>query len=282
MARIDRRWGVAGLTASAGVAGWWSSPCCAALEPQDRPDRPSRHARRQPVGRRRRRRRGWLGHQTRARPAQSAPGRRRRSDPYGVIYFAMTYFLRIEESAQNAVPCRAFPIQKEPARVIIVIMFRIRYAIRTLAKSPLLSLVVILSLGLGIGANTAIFSLLHQMVLASLPVPHPEELVLLNSPGEFKDGRSSDDDSGGDESSSATPYSASSKNSRRSHRRGGFPRPWSQPRLRQADRQRLRDGSFRRILPSARRPAAARRVIGPEDDRPARQRRRGSRLRLLA
>jgi predicted permease len=76
-------------------------------------------------------------------------------------------------------------------------MPRIRYALRSLAKSPLLSLVVILSLGLGIGANTAIFSLLHQMVLASLPVPHPEELALVTSPGEFKSGRNSDDNSGG-------------------------------------------------------------------------------------
>jgi putative ABC transport system permease protein len=76
-------------------------------------------------------------------------------------------------------------------------MGRIRYAVRSLAKAPLLSLVVIVSLGLGIGANTAIFSLLHQIVLASLPIPHPEELVLVTSPGEFKDGRSSSDNSGG-------------------------------------------------------------------------------------
>jgi predicted lysophospholipase L1 biosynthesis ABC-type transport system permease subunit len=76
-------------------------------------------------------------------------------------------------------------------------MARIRFALRTLAKSPLLSLVVILSLGLGIGANTAIFSLLHQIVLASLPVEKPEQLVLITSPGDFKDGRSSSDNSGG-------------------------------------------------------------------------------------
>jgi len=75
-------------------------------------------------------------------------------------------------------------------------MARIRYAIRTLSKAPLLSLVVILSLGLGIGANTAIFSLLHQVVLSSLPVPHPEQLVLLKYPGQFKGGSSWDDDSG--------------------------------------------------------------------------------------
>ena len=61
-------------------------------------------------------------------------------------------------------------------------MTRIRFAIRSLSKSPLLSLVVMLSLGLGIGANTAIFSLLHQVVLASLPVEKPGELVLVTSP----------------------------------------------------------------------------------------------------
>ena len=75
-------------------------------------------------------------------------------------------------------------------------MSRTRYALRSLAKAPLLSLVVVVSLGLGIGANTAIFSLLHQLVLASLPVPHPEELVVLMSSNEFKNGRASSNDSG--------------------------------------------------------------------------------------
>ena len=75
-------------------------------------------------------------------------------------------------------------------------MARIRYAIRSLAKAPVLSLVVVVSLSLGIGANTAIFSLLHQIVLASLPVPHPGELVLATSTHEFKSGRGSTNDSG--------------------------------------------------------------------------------------
>ena len=61
----------------------------------------------------------------------------------------------------------------------------------------MLSLVVTLSLGLGIGVNTAIFSLLHQVVLSKLPVPHPEQLVLITSPGDLKNGRSWDNDSGG-------------------------------------------------------------------------------------
>ena len=76
-------------------------------------------------------------------------------------------------------------------------MARIRFALRSLAKAPLLSLVVVLSLGLGIGANTAIFSLLHQIILRSMPVQKPEELVLVTSPGEFKGGRNSTNDAGG-------------------------------------------------------------------------------------
>jgi hypothetical protein len=48
-----------------------------------------------------------------------------------------------------------------------------------------------------LGANTAIFSLLDQIILQSLPVERPEELVVLRSPGEFKFGNSSTDDSGG-------------------------------------------------------------------------------------
>lgn len=78
-------------------------------------------------------------------------------------------------------------------------MARIRFALRTLAKSPLLSLVVILSLGLGIGVNTAIFSLLNEVVLSSLPIPHPEQIVLLTSPGDLKNGRTSSSDSGNED-----------------------------------------------------------------------------------
>jgi hypothetical protein len=75
-------------------------------------------------------------------------------------------------------------------------MRRIRFALRSLAKSPLLSSVVVLSLGLGIGVNTAIFSLLNQVVLSALPVPHPEQLELLTSPGNLKNGRTNSNDSG--------------------------------------------------------------------------------------
>jgi predicted permease len=53
----------------------------------------------------------------------------------------------------------------------------VRYAWRNLRASPGFALVAILSLGLGIGANTAIFSLLNAVVLRTLPVERPDELV---------------------------------------------------------------------------------------------------------
>src|ERR1035437_3114568 len=53
----------------------------------------------------------------------------------------------------------------------------IRYAVRTLAKTPSFSVVAILSLALGIGANTALFSLMDVMLLRALPVKNPQELV---------------------------------------------------------------------------------------------------------
>src|SRR5258708_33465058 len=57
------------------------------------------------------------------------------------------------------------------------------YAIRTLRKSPLFVTVAVASLALGIGANTAIFTLINQLLLQYLPVPHPEELLLLSGRG---------------------------------------------------------------------------------------------------
>ncbi len=59
----------------------------------------------------------------------------------------------------------------------------IRYGIRTLAKNPVFSLIAIATLALGIGANTAMFSLLDQVVLRLLPVKEPEHLVIVTMRG---------------------------------------------------------------------------------------------------
>ena len=69
-------------------------------------------------------------------------------------------------------------------------MPNLRLALRTLFKSPFITLVAILSLALGIGANSAIFSLFDQILLRPLPVPNPHELVNLGAPGPKPGGQS--------------------------------------------------------------------------------------------
>src|SRR5512132_2738278 len=59
----------------------------------------------------------------------------------------------------------------------------LKLALRRLFKTPFVSLVAILSLALGIGANAAIFSLYDQTLLRALPVQKPSELVNLGAPG---------------------------------------------------------------------------------------------------
>ncbi len=63
----------------------------------------------------------------------------------------------------------------------------VRYALRLMRRSPGFTAVAVLSLALGIGANTAIYSLFYTVMLRQLPVAHPEQLVELvrNSPSEL-------------------------------------------------------------------------------------------------
>jgi hypothetical protein len=66
------------------------------------------------------------------------------------------------------------------ARVLAEGMLQdIRYAGRVLRKSPVFTAAVTLSLALGIGANTAIFTLMDAVLWRTLPIEHPESLVLL-------------------------------------------------------------------------------------------------------
>jgi predicted permease len=70
-------------------------------------------------------------------------------------------------------------------------LFReLRYATRQLAGSPWFTVTVVFSLALGIGANTAIFSVMNAVLLRGLPVPDPQELVYLHVPSGQPNGAS--------------------------------------------------------------------------------------------
>ncbi|HXI28222.1 MAG TPA: ABC transporter permease, partial [Vicinamibacterales bacterium] len=62
-------------------------------------------------------------------------------------------------------------------------MLNLKFALRTLFRTPFVTIVAIVSLALGIGANAAIFSLFNQVLLKPLDVPEPSRLVNLAAPG---------------------------------------------------------------------------------------------------
>ena len=59
----------------------------------------------------------------------------------------------------------------------------LRYALRGIARNPVFAAIAILSLALGIGANTAIFTIMDQLMLRNLPVKNPGQLVMLYQRG---------------------------------------------------------------------------------------------------
>ena len=58
----------------------------------------------------------------------------------------------------------------------------IAYALRSMRQNAGFTAVVLLTLALGIGANTSTFTLIDALVLRALPVPHPEQLVTIGDP----------------------------------------------------------------------------------------------------
>jgi predicted permease len=85
-------------------------------------------------------------------------------------------------------------------------MSQLRLAVRTLFRSPFITLVAIVSLALGIGANAAIFSLFNQMLLRELPVEAPDQLVNLSNPGPKPGSQSCNNQGGCDEVFSYAMY----------------------------------------------------------------------------
>jgi predicted permease len=66
----------------------------------------------------------------------------------------------------------------------------VRYSVRSLLRRPLVTAVTVLSLALGIGVNSAIFSVFDHVILRRLPVPAADEIVLITSPGRRPGGAS--------------------------------------------------------------------------------------------
>src|SRR6201998_4403271 len=76
---------------------------------------------------------------------------------------------------------------------MVAILQDLKYSVRSLRKSPIFLAVAVLSLAFGIGANTAIFTLINQLILQPLPVRNPEQLVMLAGRGNHYGGNNGPD-----------------------------------------------------------------------------------------
>ena len=81
-------------------------------------------------------------------------------------------------------PGRDWHARSHRTRPMTHLLADLRLAARSLARAPLFSLVAIVSIALGIGANTAVFTLLDQVALRPLPVRDPAALVQIHARGE--------------------------------------------------------------------------------------------------
>jgi putative ABC transport system permease protein len=82
----------------------------------------------------------------------------------------------------------------------------LHFSLRQIRRSPGFMVTAMLTLALGVGANTAIFSLLDQALLRSLPVRAPEQLVILSAPGKMWEGSSGNNGAGVEKSFSYPMY----------------------------------------------------------------------------
>src|SRR5207248_10030850 len=95
-------------------------------------------------------------------------------------------------SSSLPLAARGVPVTKTvdqgPRRMNIInwldtVLRDLKYTFRMLARAPGFTAVAVLTLALGVGANTAIFTLLDQVLLRLLPVKDPQQLVLLTMRG---------------------------------------------------------------------------------------------------
>jgi hypothetical protein len=98
--------------------------------------------------------------------------RRRGMDPAAARAAALREFGGVSQTKEEVRDRRGVPWLESTARDL-------RYGLRGLRRTPGFTIAAVLSLALGIGANTAIFSLFHTLMLRLLPVEKPHELVSL-------------------------------------------------------------------------------------------------------
>src|SRR5215475_7397291 len=70
-------------------------------------------------------------------------------------------------------------IESERGKRMELLIFDLRFGARMLAKNPSFSLIAVLTLALGIGLSTAIFSLTYSFLLRALPYPEADRLVMI-------------------------------------------------------------------------------------------------------
>src|SRR5688572_1042441 len=80
-------------------------------------------------------------------------------------------------AAEHIRRVRAEQMQTGNGANMATVLQDVRYAVRALARRRVFAIVVIATIALGVGANTAIFSVVHAIVLRPLPYPHPERVV---------------------------------------------------------------------------------------------------------
>ncbi len=137
-------------------------------------------------------------------------------------------------------------------------MLNFKLALRTLFKSPFVTVVAVVSLALGIGANTAIFSLFHQLILRSLPVQEPARLVNLSAPGPKPGSQSCNQAGDCDVVFSYPMFRDLERVQATFHWNRGAPSLWRQPRLPGPDAERRRRVRVGQLLSGARHAARTR------------------------
>lgn len=112
----------------------------------------------------------------------------------------------------NPVAIRENTMSADAALFLESVAADLRYALRQFRKAPVFAVTAILTLALGIGATTAIFSAMNAILLRSLPVPNPQRVVYLLVPTEQPDGAAN---SGNGDSSFSLPVFEALRNSAR-------------------------------------------------------------------